>query len=375
MKTAFVFQHYPPFPGAGARRAKSIVKSYVASQSTDSNEFYLLTTEKLAVEPNVNVTTFGHSEIGNKRSFFLRAIEELVLGIKIAFHLVFIKKYDRVVLSTPSYLASIPISLALFCKRIPYVIELRDIYPESFLEAGLITKNSWFYKALRVVSSKMYSNAVGILCATDGLKKLLIPYKNLPPVNLVYNGFDVHCRSQTEVKYDEFTVCFHGVLGVFQDINGLVTVANKLRELDIKLLVIGYGAKEHLLQFSTNIDFLGKKSHAETMDIISKCHVGLSLRGNDQISVNSFPVKVWEYIGMEMPCIVSPPSEAGEFVELNGLGRQVNFGDYDEIINIILEYKGSQNLCSTEKVSSEYTRERTGMAAAIKIANYFREEL
>ena len=151
-------------------------------------------------------------------------------------------------------------------------------------------------------------------------------------------------------------------------------MANKLREMDIKLLVIGYGAKEDLLQFSTNIDFLGKKSHRETMDIISKCHVGLSLRGNDRISVNSFPVKVWEYIGMEIPCIVSPPSEAGEFVELNGLGKQVSFGDYDAIINIILEYKASQKLRPTPKVSSAFTRKKTGMAAAKQIANYFREE-
>ena len=53
MKTAFIFQHYPPFPGAGARRAKSIVKNYVSLNTSENSKFYLLTSEAHAVEKNV----------------------------------------------------------------------------------------------------------------------------------------------------------------------------------------------------------------------------------------------------------------------------------------------------------------------------------
>ena len=376
MKTAFIFQHYPPFPGAGARRAKSIIKSYVTIQSADMDEFYLLTTEELAVESNVEVKNFKHSKEGNKKGFFLRAIEELVLGIKIATHLIHVKKYDRVVLSSPSYLATIPISFALFLRRVPYVIELRDIYPESFVEAGLMSKKSLPYKILKSISGKIYSNSIGVLCATDGLIKLLKPYKNLPSVDFVYNGYDLYHESGEITKYDEFTVCFHGILGVFQDVEGLVIVADKLNKFGIKLLVIGYGCQEKLLELPSNIKFLGKKSFEDTMDIVSKCHVGLSLRNNDQISINSFPVKVWEYIGLGILCIVSPVSEAGNFVESKGLGRQVNFGDYDEIIKIILEYRESKDTGSVERDSLlMYSRKETGMAAANQIVSYFRGEV
>jgi len=369
MKTAFVFQHYPPFPGAGARRAKSIVSNYVGSVSSAPHKAVLLTTEREAKEPDVEIITFRYSKTGNKRVFILRALEEFFLGLRVSLHIFFVG-YDRVVLSSPSYLAAIPISIMLTLKKIPYVIELRDIYPESFLEAGLVNKGALHYKALKMMSQHLYSKSQGILCATEGLKRLLEPYRNLPKMDVVYNGFDA-VNSGRSGKYDDFTVCFHGVLGVFQDIDGLVLIAEKLRELGITLLVIGYGSKEDLIRSSPNINFLGKKSHEETMEIISKCHVGLSLRSNDQISINSFPVKVWEYIGLGIPCIVSPLSEAGEFVESNQFGRQVAFGDYDGVIKAIIDFKDSLDLEPSEYVRAMYSRERTGLAAAEKLAGYF----
>ena len=370
IRTAFIFQHYPPFPGAGARRAKSIVKSYGESRSSETERLYLLTTEAVPDEPYANVVTFSRSKAGNKRSFVLRAVEETVLGLKIALHLA-IKRYDRVVMSTPSYLAAVPVSYVLNLMRTPYVIELRDVYPESFAEAKVLQKDSIIYRLMVFVSSRMYSNAAGILCATNGIKKLLSPYEDLPPVNVVYNGFDEVYNPSDIDKYEDFTVCFHGVLGHFQDVQGLVIVADKLQKQGIKLLVIGYGPKEAVLGLSKNIIFLGKKPHDETMQIIAKCHVGLSLRSNDLISINSFPVKVWEYVGMKVPCIVSPLSEAGDFVESNGFGRQVNFGDYDEIVDIIMDYKRSLKHSSNDDVIARYTRRETGRAAANTIADYF----
>jgi len=370
MKTAFIFQHYPPFAGAGARRAMSIIKNYVAYNSKNKDKFYLFTSEILAEEENVIVKYSKLSNKGNKRSFILRALEEIIFGLRIALHIA-IKKYDRVILSSPSYLATIPISFALFLRKTPYVIELRDIYPESFAEAKIIKKNSYIYKFLKAISNKIYSNSIGIICATDGLRKLIKPYKNLPQIDVIYNGFDVHIDSLKIEKYSEFTVCFHGVLGVFQDIEGLVTVADKLKQFNINLIVIGYGIKEKLLKSSSNIKFLGKKSHEDTIKIISKCHLGLSLRNDDEISVNSFPVKIWEYIGLGIPSIISPISDAGNFVERNGFGQQVKFGNYDQIVNIILEQKISNNFEFSNRVNQEYSRKNTGRAVAKKIEEYF----
>ena len=206
-----------------------------------------------------------------------------------------------------------------------------------------------------------------------GAKNFLLNYTSLDKITLVENGFNE--RPKCRNKFENFTVCFHGILGEFQDVDGLLTVGRLLKREGIDFIVIGYGKKEHLLESADEITFLGRKSPEATLEIVERCHLGISLRTNDEISRNSFPVKVWEYVGMSLPCIISPISEAGIFVENYGLGAQFEFGEYEEILKKILEFKSGLWKVKDSKALSNFNRSSTGRAAAEAIHNYFEGQL
>jgi glycosyltransferase involved in cell wall biosynthesis len=93
------------------------------------------------------------------------------------------------------------------------------------------------------------------------------------------------------------------------------------------------------------------------------------LRKNDEISKDAFPVKIWEYLGLGIPSIVTPRCEAGDFLEANECGFQLESGHTRELVDKILELKeDSAKLARLEKncrgIRTSYTREKLGTDAA-----------
>lgn len=365
----FFFQHYIPFPGAAARRASSILENY----NYENERITLITTTEISEPKKFNTAIFSSDKAGNKRSLWLRAISEFVLGLKVAIFVVTRPKIDGFVISIPTYLASIPIAISLWIRGIPYVVEARDVYPETFAEAKIISENSLVYKLFKIFSKKLYTQSLGVIVPTNGVKNFIADYVGLDKIKLIENGFAE--RKICQRKYKKFTVCFHGVLGEFQDVVGLIELAKILKKNgDIDFIVIGYGKKETLLKDAEGITFLGRKPPEQTLEIIERCHFGVSLRTNDRISKNAFPVKIWEYIGMSIPCIVTPISEAGDFLQSNGLGAQYSYGDYENIAKKILEFKNGEWKIEQEGSLQKFSRKNTGRAAAEVIHNFFKQE-
>jgi glycosyltransferase involved in cell wall biosynthesis len=210
--------------------------------------------------------------------------------------------------------------------------------------------------------------------ATRGLERVVRAESPGANVHFVYNGFPKAFLSRDASKHERFTVCFHGVLGFFQDIETLIHVAAALEKHEVDVLVIGYGRQEPLLrgEVPANLSFRGRLSFDQTVAEIEKCHLGLCLRKNDGISKDAFPVKTWEYLGLGIPSIVTPTCEAGDFLQANGCGFQLEAGRVAEIVEKILELKGDAGELARlsencRRVRTAYTREKLGAQAAALI--------
>ena len=108
---------------------------------------------------------------------------------------------------------------------------------------------------------------------------------------------------------------------------------------------------------------------------VSRCHLGLCLRRADEVSRDAFPIKVWEYIGLKIPSLVTPECEAGDFVEKHRCGMQFSAGDTQSMLTTILtlrEQPGRLAAMSAacERAGRGFTRERIGenLARAIVAA-------
>lgn len=278
---------------------------------------------------------------------------------------------DLLIISIPAYLTGIVLSLMSRLYKVPYALELRDVYPQVYAEAGLIRRGSMLYRLFAYLSRMAYERAECVVTATKGLQRVVRAESPSANAHYVYNGFPALFLSRDASKHERFTVCFHGVLGFFQDIETLIRVAAELQKHDVDVLVIGYGRQESLLKEGVpeNLSFRGRLSFDQTITEIEKCHLGLCLRKNDGISKDAFPVKIWEYLGLGIPSIVTPRCEAGDFLEANECGVQIESGRVGEIVETILELKRDahelarlSHNCGQVRIS--YTREKLGAEAA-----------
>lgn len=325
----------------------------------------------------IDIVALQASGVENSLKLRQRLIGEIRIGY-IAGRKMFFggDRPDLAIISSPAYISALLQAFMAQWRDIPYVLEMRDIYPQVYAEASLIRRQSIIYKLFCRLSRRMYKGASLVLCATQGLAREVLREEPTTHVRHVYNGFPSQLKHRTADKHKRFTVCFHGVLGFFQDIDTMIRVTEQLEPYDIDVLVIGYGRKEMALQKSKlkNLRFLGRLPFERTIEEIERCHMGLCLRLNDKVSKDSFPVKVWEYIGLGIPCIVTPPCEAGDFIERHNCGVVLDAGNVENILSTILKGKNDsvyldQLSENCRSLAHSYTREKTGMSAAQEIVN------
>lgn len=340
MTIAAVFQHHPPFPGAGALRAASLGTA-IASRLADGETLVVLTT--VVGEPAATayeLRSIGKDPGDNRAKLHERVLSEVRLGAIAIGHLIRLRP-SLVIVSTPGFLMAAGVCLYLRLARIPYVLDVRDLYPEVYAEAGLLKRNGLIYSILSWLSDGLYAGACRAVGATKGLSKRISRARWDEAVPTIYNGCPQALRAIRPRKRKRFTVCFHGVMGFYQDIETLTAVAEALEPHGVDVVVVGYGRKEGLLReaHASNLSFLGKMSFERTIQEISTCHVGLCLRTDEPISRDAFPVKLFEYVGLGLPVIVTPPSEGGDFVEQTGVGVVRASGDVAGIVAEVLRLR------------------------------------
>lgn len=361
------FQHVPPFPGACSRRIESLIEQFEQNHEDIFLEVYtsVKTSNKYKSTLISYVFNFGYN---NKQSYILRFFNEILIGIIIGLKVIFQNKPNLFLLSVPNFITCVIIAFFLQKKKIKYLIDLRDMYPLIYSNSFFKQKFFFINKLLETIANKFYQNAKGIICTNDGIIKYLNHLGCNTPKLLIFNGFpDIQLRIKTS-KYKKFTICFHGVLGSYQDIDLLVKTIKALNKHDVKIVVIGYGKKEKKLIDikQKNLTFYGKLSLEQTLKIVSKCHVGLSFRTNDYVSRNSFPVKNWEYLGFAIPSINYPATDASNFCKKFGIGFEIKKRELVLIVNKIIQLQNNSQLYNLTvnnciNLRSLYTRSKMGI--------------
>ncbi len=293
-----------------------------------------------------NNTTF-FKPASNKKPFPFRLLKEILMGLELS-----IRSFSwkgTVVLSLPPYFSVLICAFALQATGRKYVLDVRDLYPNVFFDYGVLSKNSIMGRLLSHITSALFKGATLIVSATRGIEEQI--KQDYPKLNqtflVVRNGYDQQIFLPTESPSENFSLVFHGNLGRFQNIDLLIDLAKLLFEKDkvIRLHIFGDGFYSDKLKQSQleNISYHGEASVESIAKQLPKHSVGLSFRTDSPYNRLSFPVKVFEYIGSGLPCIVTPQSEAGTDIESKGMGFVFNNSQAEKIIEEILILKNNKD--------------------------------
>lgn len=336
---------FPPVNNAAAIRNYWFVKTL----RDDGHTVSLITGRELFFKLPKNTD-------GALKRLFMEKLAGVSLALKVLF-----SRHETYIFSSPPFLTVVIAALACRILKKNYILDIRDLYPEVFASLGLVSQKSFAYRYILYFTKIMYRNAKAVITVTKGLEDKI--KKHCPSANvcLIYNGYDSELFKPNIEKFEKYTIVFHGNLGKFQRIDLLVEVARAMEKIhpQIEFKVIGYGPGEKFLKNPPqNLQYLGAMKYEDIAKFIAKCHMGISLRTDDEISREAFPVKVFEYMGVGIPVIISPLGEASQFIEKNQLGKEVE-NKTENIIQTIEHY--IHNSEELKQSCEEFSRKNQAM--------------
>ena len=345
MNIAYIAPDFLPSNNAGSVRNSFFVDTL---QKEKHNVFVFTSNKNNKYQMIVNKMKLP----GNKDSNIIRLLKEIGFSLETFFRIIFYKKMDLYIISSPPFFVTIFAFIAAKVRNKNNVIlDIRDIYPEVFFADNIESEKGFIGKTLKKIEKYMYKNSREIVTVTEGLKQLIISSSiQENKIHLIRNGYDANFFNYSDVKYNTFTVVFHGTLGRFQNIELLADIIKTMKgDRSIRFLVLGNGPKDYLIKSigGNNLEYYNNVNYTEINSYISKAHIGLSLRTDGGIGKTAFPVKVFEYIGAGLPVIVTPVSEAGGVVEGEKIGLQCD-NDINKIINGIYNIKDNYTQYTTK---------------------------
>jgi glycosyltransferase involved in cell wall biosynthesis len=152
--------------------------------------------------------------------------------------------------STPLTVA-LPGVFAARLRRVPFVFEVRDLWPEIPIDMGALRNPvsrrlagalAWFaYRNAAEVVALSPGMAAGVTARAPGTRTTVVP--NASDLDLFGSASGAAFRASQEWLGDRPLVLYAGTLGVANDVRYLVRLAARVRDLDpdVRFLIVGDG--------------------------------------------------------------------------------------------------------------------------------------
>lgn len=174
------------------------------------------------------------------------------------------------------YATSTPLSVGLLAiflkkiKKIPYIFEIRDLWPLVPIEMGYI-KNKNFQKFLFWLEKKIYENAEKIIVLSPAMQEYVQKIVPEKPILCVPNMSDceVFFPQNKKKENNPFRIAYFGSMGKANALERLLQVAEKHSEIEFWL--IGEGSEKEKLQkiAPPNVYFFTAKLKPELNEMLA----------------------------------------------------------------------------------------------------------
>lgn len=289
------------------------------------------------------------------------------------------EKPDVVIGTSPQFFCAVAAWLLSRWKRVPFVFEVRDIWPQSAIELGAL-KSRLVIRILEGIEQILYHEASLIVVVAESTRPYLLS-KGIAAekIAIVQNGIDLQflagaTRSPESIRQehhweDKFLVSYIGTHGMSHALEFLLAAAHQLEnEPSIHFLFVGEGAeKSRLLDIAAatrlrNVTFLGEQPREELPAFYRATDIGLVPLRRLPIFTRVLPSKLFELMGAGCPIICSVEGEAAQLVERSGAGICIEPENVSALCDAILtlrdnpEVRREMSQAGQEFVRTNYSR-------------------
>lgn len=266
--------------------------------------------------------------------------------------------------STPPILGLVGAFVGKF-RRIPFIYNLQDIFPDSLVGTGLAKKGGLLWKIGRVIEDFTYKHADKIIVISEDFKKNIMA-KGVPEdkIVVVYNWVDQNAvidilRDKNKLfdKYQldrsKFYIEYSGNIGLTQNMDMLLEVMKELKTThpDIGLVLVGEGAYkaqvEEIVKRDdlTNVTMIPFQPYEDISHVLSLGDAGLVI-SKPGVGANSVPSKTWSIMSASRPVLANfDENELKDILVGNECGIFTKAGDKDAFKRSIIKLYENRDLC------------------------------
>lgn len=234
-------------------------------------------------------------------------------------------------------------------KKIPFIYNLQDVFPDSLVGAGMTKENTFLYRVGRRIEDYTYKNADRIIVISNDIKQNIIN-KGVPEEKIVVvpNWIDsemIHPIEKEDnylfdkyhIPKDKFTVVYAGNLGYAQNIEVIIKSAEMLKEYqNIQFVIFGKGAQEdeykEMAAGLDNVYFFPIQPYSEVSYVYSVGDVSV-VPCKKGFGGSAMPSKTWSIMATGIPVLASfdPGTEMEKIIKTEEMGL---FSDADDALGL-----------------------------------------
>lgn len=251
-------------------------------------------------------------------------------GVSATSHFVKGHRPDVVYGSSPHLFAGLAAYTLSQRWRVPFVLEIRDLWPQVLVDMGQLKATSPVYRALEKLESFLYSKADAIVVLASGTADYLVA-RGIPEdkILLIPNAADPEdfvvdaSREELRARYGfvRKTFVYAGAHGPANGLNLLLNGAADTGDADFDVVLVGEGvAKDDLIVQAknlglTNVRFCDPIPKSEIPELLAASDVGLHVLADVPLfRYGVSPNKVFDYMAAGLPVLTNTPGVVGDLV-------------------------------------------------------------
>jgi glycosyltransferase involved in cell wall biosynthesis len=244
---------------------------------------------------------------------------------------------DIIIGSSPTLFAAAAAYLLAKRIRARFVLEIRDLWPQTFVDMGHYSQNNPLIRLLQILEHYLYRQADLIIILARGSGDYL-RRRGVKSSKIIYipNGVRLEDfttpidRETARGKYNfsGFTIIYTGAHGPANGLDVILEAAAELRAVEnLEFVLVGDGTLKQELRDKaramklTNVRFLDPVPKSEIPALLSAADAAvMPLTGAGVFAYAVSPNKLFDYLAAKKPVLCTVPGETAELIEKHHCG-------------------------------------------------------
>lgn len=271
-------------------------------------------------------------------------------------------KVDAVVATSPQFFAAIGGYVVARIKRVPFVLEIRDLWPESVVAVGAANRSP-IIRVFEKIEVFLYRKADHIVVVTNAFKTNIVG-KGIEPekISVLKNGFDLSSLETTldpstleDMRRDfalegKFVASYIGTIGMAHGVEVLLEAAKLSQDPDVVFMIVGTGAERERIERLQaelqlpNVRLIEKQPKERVPYLLELTDVSVVHLKDTPVFRTVIPSKIFEAMALRRPIVLGVRGESQEIIEESGAGIPIQPENPQKLVEAIEQLRRDRPL-------------------------------